>query len=160
MLLCDGLGHGGLAAAAAQALVAAFRSAPTLGPRDLLTHLHRSAGHTRGAVAGVAELDLDATLVRFAGIGNVAASVHTDGRRRSLVSLPGIVGQQARDIREFDAPLPPGALLVLHSDGLNDRWDIADHIGLRGHPPVVIAATLLRTAATRRDDAAVLVATA
>ena len=72
-----------------------------------------------------------------------------------MVSLPGIVGQQRREIREFDYPLPAEALVVLHSDGLTDRWTLDDYPGLAGHAPVVIAATLLRDAGRRRDDAAV-----
>ena len=52
------------------------------------------------------------------------------------------------------------ASLVLHSDGLTDKWDLGDYPGLTGHAPVVIAATLLRDAARRRDDAAILVARA
>jgi Stage II sporulation protein E (SpoIIE) len=81
-----------------------------------------------------------------------------DGSRRGLVSLPGIVGHQKRQIREYEYPLPPGAVLVMHSDGLVDRWNPADVPGLFTHSPQVIAATLLRDAGTRRDDAGVLVA--
>jgi anti-sigma regulatory factor (Ser/Thr protein kinase) len=160
VLLCDGLGHGELAATAAQALLTRFHTAPALHPRDLLTHLHRSTRHTRGAVAAVAELDSAAGQLTFAGIGNVSATLYADGARRGLVSLPGILGHQVRDIRSFDYPMPPGALLVLHSDGLNSRWDLAAHPGLTTHTPILVAASLLRDAGTRRDDAAVLVATA
>jgi hypothetical protein len=109
-------------------------------------------------VAGVAELDEDA--VHFCGVGNVAATIVDGERRRAMVSLPGIVGQQYREAREFSYPLAPGALVVLHSDGLTEKWDLGDYPGLADHAPVVIAATLLRDAARRRDDAAVLVARA
>ena len=158
LLLCDGLGHGALAAVAAQAAWAEFLTAPALGPRELLDHLHRHVRHSRGMVAGVAELDEDA--VRFCGVGNVAATIVDGERRRAMVSLPGIVGQQYREAREFSYPLAPGALVVLHSDGLTEKWDLGDYPGLADHAPVVIAATLLRDAARRRDDAAVLVARA
>jgi anti-sigma regulatory factor (Ser/Thr protein kinase) len=160
ILLCDGLGHGPLAAVAAQAVVTAFHAAPATGPRGVLDHIHRRTPHTRGAVAGIAELDPQHGVVRFAGIGNVAATVVTDDSRRAMVSLPGIVGHQLRDIREFDYPMPADALVVLHSDGLTDRWTLANYPGISTHTPVVIAATLLRDAGRRRDDAAVLVARA
>jgi anti-sigma regulatory factor (Ser/Thr protein kinase) len=156
VLLCDGLGHGPLASLAAQAVVAEFAAAPPLGPSALLDHLHRAIRHTRGAVAGVADLDGDR--VRFAGIGNVGASIVGGDRRRALVSLPGILGQQRREVREFEQPATDGALLVLHSDGLTEKWDLSAYPGLHSHAPVVVAATLLRDAGRRRDDAAVLVA--
>lgn len=159
ILLCDGLGHGALAAAAAHAAVVAFLNAPETSPRGVMEHLHRATTHTRGLVAGVAEIDEAARLVRYAGVGNVAATVN-GARRRVMVSLPGIIGHQVREVREFDYPLDPQALVILHSDGLTDRWTLADYPGLATHSPVLIAATLMRDAAKRRDDAAVLVAEA
>ncbi|HEY2796032.1 MAG TPA: transcriptional regulator, partial [Micromonosporaceae bacterium] len=75
-----------------------------------------------------------------------------------MVSLPGIVGHQARTVREFDYPAPAGALIVLHSDGLTDRWSLKSWPGLFDHTPSVVAATLLRDAARPHDDASVLVA--
>jgi len=158
VVLCDGLGHGVLAARAASAAIDAFLSAPDSGPRDVLSHVSRSIRHTRGAVAAVAELTDDR--IRFAGVGNVFAAVVRDTVRQIMVSSPGIVGHQHRDIREFDYAATPGAMVVLHSDGVSDRWRLEDYPGLLTRPPVVVAATLLRDAGHRHDDAAVLVARA
>ena len=163
LILCDGLGHGPLAALAAQAAVCRFATAAAGGPRDVMADLNEHLRHTRGAVAGVAEVDRDAGTVRFAGIGNVAATIVDGQSRRAMVCLPGIVGQLTgdlrRSVREFDYALPAGAAVILHSDGLTDRWDIADYPGLATRAAVVVAATLLRDAGRRRDDASVLVST-
>ena len=49
----------------------------------------------------------------------------------------------------------------MHSDGVTDKWRLADYPGLAaGHTPLVVATTLLRDAGVRRDDATVLVARA
>ena len=158
VLVCDGLGHGPLAAAAAAAAVHAFQVAPALRPAAVIDHLHRAVGHTRGVAAAVAELDPDAGLVRYAGLGNITGAVMDGPDRRGLVSLPGIVGHQRRAVREFDYPMPAGACLVMHTDGVTDRWRLADYPGLQRRSPQVIAGTMLRDAAVRRDDACVLVA--
>ncbi|MEV4628625.1 ATP-binding SpoIIE family protein phosphatase [Micromonospora sp. NPDC049523] len=158
VLVCDGLGHGPLAAAAAHAAVHAFHNAPVGPPSAVLEHLHRSISHTRGAAAAVAELVPDANLVRYAGLGNIAGFVVDGEERRGLVSLPGIVGHQRRAVRDFEYPLPDDANLVMHSDGVTDRWRLMDYPGLQRRSPQVIAATLLRDAGVRRDDACVLVA--
>jgi anti-sigma regulatory factor (Ser/Thr protein kinase) len=161
VLVCDGLGHGPLAGAATEAALTAFRAAPAGPPGTVVGHLHRAMSHTRGAALAVAELDREAGLLRYAGLGNIAAMIVADGeRRRGLVSLPGIAGHQRPTVREYDYPFPPGASLVMHSDGVVDRWDLGDYPGLPGHAPLVVAATLLRDAGTRRDDACVLVARA
>ncbi len=99
-------------------------------------------------------------LVRYAGIGNISSTILSSGHRRAMVSLPGIVGQQRRDIREFAYPLAAGDLVIMHSDGLTDRWDLSAYPNLVVQAPVLIAATLLRDHAKRRDDAAVVVARA
>jgi anti-sigma regulatory factor (Ser/Thr protein kinase) len=159
VMLCDGLGHGPLAAASARAAVAEFLAAPDEGPKGVLDHVHARIKHTRGVVAAVADFEPGDGAVRFAGVGNVAATVIDGGQRRSMVSLPGILGQQRREAREFSYEKSPQALLVLHSDGLTDRWDLATYPGLVAQPPVMVAATLIRDAAKRHDDASVLVAT-
>ncbi|MFI5835207.1 SpoIIE family protein phosphatase [Micromonospora sp. NPDC051300] len=159
VLVCDGLGHGPLAAAATGSAVAAFRSAPAGPPDVVVRHLHAAISHTRGAALAVAELDSAAGQLHFAGLGNIAAMIVATGeRRRGLVSLPGIAGHQRPAIRGYDYPFPPGATLVMHSDGVVDRWNLDDYPGLAGRPPLLTAATLLRDAGVRRDDACVLVA--
>lgn len=161
IMLCDGLGHGPLAGRAADAAVAAFLDAPVASPRHTVAYMNDRLGHTRGVVAAVAELDGDAGVVRFAGVGNVTAVVADGvGGRRGMVSLPGILGHRPPAPREFEYALSPSAAVILHSDGLSDRWHLADFPGLWSHPPVVQAGTLLRAAGRRRDDASIVVATA
>ncbi|WTO07209.1 SpoIIE family protein phosphatase [Micromonospora sp. NBC_00617] len=157
VLVSDGLGHGPLAAAATEAALAAFRDAPASPPAAVVSHLHRSMSHTRGAALAVAELT--AGVLHYAGLGNIAGViVEGDGQRRGLVSLPGIAGHQRPTVRGYDYPFGPGARLVMHSDGVVDRWRLTDYPGLAERSPLVMAATLLRDAGVRRDDACVLVA--
>lgn len=158
LMTCDGLGHGPLAAAATDAAVTAFRAAPAGSPKTVVEHLHRSLGHTRGAALAVAELDPTAAKLRYAGLGNIAAAVVDDDRRRGLVSLPGIAGHQRPVVREYDYPFGRNALLVMHTDGVADRWQLADYPGLADRSPLLTAATVLRDYGVRRDDAGVLVA--
>ncbi|MEV6366383.1 SpoIIE family protein phosphatase [Micromonospora musae] len=161
VLVADGLGHGPLACVASDAAIAAFHAAPPGSPAAVVQHLHRSMSHTRGAALAVAELPPSTGVLRYAGLGNIAAQVVTpDGRQRGLVSLPGIAGHQRPVIREYEYPFGADALLVMHSDGVVDRWRLDDLPGLVDRSPLVVAATLLRDAGTRRDDACVLVARA
>ena len=160
VLLSDGLGHGPLAARATEAAIRTFRDAPEESPAAVLRRLHQAMNHTRGAAAVVALLDPAAGQLRYAGIGNVSGVLLHEGGRQGLISQPGIVGHQVRGLREMIYPMPPDAVLVLHSDGVNDRWSLAQTPELLRHDPLVLAATLLRDAGLRRDDASVLVARA
>jgi serine phosphatase RsbU (regulator of sigma subunit) len=79
--------------------------------------------------------------------------------RSSLLSTPGIVGHHMPPSpRSFGQTLPPGSTLVLHSDGLTERWNPAALPGLFSRSAAVVAGQLLREAGVRRDDASVLAA--
>jgi anti-sigma regulatory factor (Ser/Thr protein kinase) len=154
-VLCDGLGHGPLAARAATEAVAAVLDEPSGEPAALVERAHRRIGHTRGGAIGVVRVK--GQQVRFAGLGNIAAVILADGTRKGMLSVPGIVGHQARAIRQFDYTAVPGAAIILHSDGISARWDPAALPGLNARDPLVIAAALLAQAGSHRDDAGVLV---
>ena len=154
-VLCDGLGHGPLAAAAAAEGVAAVLDDPAGEPAALLERVHRRMSGTRGGAVGVVRID--GQLARFAGLGNVAASIVSGGKRRSMISIPGIAGQQARTIRQFEYETPPGSAVILHSDGISSRWEAAALPGIEARDPLLVAAVLLAAAGIHRDDAGVLV---
>ncbi|MFG3284480.1 SpoIIE family protein phosphatase [Streptomyces sp. NPDC048111] len=159
VMSCDGLGHGPLAALAAQNAVQAFRTAAGRTPEQVMEEVHRSLRGTRGAAVAIARLEPDGRVL-LCGIGNITAALVTPTQRTTLMSHPGIVGHQIRQLRTYENQLAPGGVLVMHSDGLSERWSAADLAGLLHHPPAVIAAALLRQAGTRRDDASVVVARA
>ena len=154
-ILCDGLGHGPLAASASAEAVEAILEDPAGGPAVLLERVHRRLGHTRGGAVGIVELT--GQVVRFAGLGNIAASILADGSRKSMLSVPGVAGHQARTIRQFDYVAPPGAAIILHSDCVSSRWDAKSLPGLEYKDPLVICAMLLAEAGINRDDAGLLV---
>ncbi|GAA1792438.1 ATP-binding protein [Luedemannella flava] len=157
--LADGLGHGPLASRASEAAAAAFREAPAASPAAVLEYVHRAVAHTRGAVAAVVDLDSAAGQLTCASVGNISGWIVGHDRRRGLAAQPGFVGdRQRRAIREYTYPVAGDDVVVLHTDGLTDRWDLAGHPGLLLRDPLTIAAALLREAGLRRDDAGVLVA--
>ncbi|WP_433469125.1 ATP-binding protein [Spirillospora sp. CA-128828] len=159
-MLCDGLGHGPLAARAAwEAVRGAHETSLPGRPADVLGHVHRRMGSTRGGAVAVAAVEPAAGRVRFAGLGNVAGWILGPERRYGMVSVPGIAGTHDGRIREHSYDLPPGAAVVLHSDGLTSRWDLTDQLGPLSHDPLLIAAALLRDAGVRHDDRSVLAVT-
>jgi anti-sigma regulatory factor (Ser/Thr protein kinase) len=155
VMLCDGLGHGPLAAMASRAAVAILREDPEAEPAVLLRRVHQGLGRTRGGAVAIAAIGPEA--VTFAGLGNVAGWILSGPDRQGMISVPGIAGHQARTIRQYSYTRPPGAAVILHSDGLSSRWNAADLPGLAGQDPLVIAATLLREAGVHRDDAGIAV---
>lgn len=156
LLAADGLGHGPEAARAAAAAVRALEARKGAGAGELMHAAHDALRPTRGAALATARIDFGAGELRFAGVGNIAGCV-IDDNRRALVSHNGIVGHNMRKVQEFALPFPPGALCIMHSDGIQTQWDLDKYPGLAGRSPVLVAAILMRDFIRRRDDAMVLV---
>lgn len=159
LLVADGLGHGPLAAQASEAATAILASHPDRTPTMLLNDAHGALRATRGAAMAVAVIDTSTACLTFAGIGNIAAHVYDSGGggRRQLVSHNGIVGNNMRKIQEFVTPWHDGGWLLLHSDGLATRWDLAEYPGVFQRHPRILAALLYRDFVRGRDDVTIVV---
>lgn len=156
LLAADGLGHGPEAARAAAAAIRTLDARKGGEAGELMHASHDALRPTRGAALATARIDFEADELRFAGIGNIAGCVIEAGRR-ALVSHNGIVGHNMRKVQEFPLPFPKGALVIMHSDGIQTQWDLDRYPGLAGRSPVLVAAILMRDFIRRRDDAMVLV---
>src|SRR5262245_18331314 len=157
-LVADGLGHGLGAASAAREAIRIFQANLQHGLARILEAAHEALGSTRGAFLGIAELDPEQKLVRYAGIGNISGAIVAAGSSRHLVTMNGTVGHDVHKIREFSYPFPNSSLLMLHSDGLNTHWNLDHYPGLIAKPPSLIAGVLYRDHQRGNDDVTVLVA--
>ncbi len=158
LMLVDGLGHGVLASEAAREAERIFAESKTNSPSAILQDAHDALRKTRGAAMAVAALNLENGLVSFAGIGNIGTVLVTPDARRGMTSHNGIVGHQANRFQEFTYPWMANNLLVMHSDGLNTRWDLNPYPGIWSKHPALIAGILYRDFSRERDDVTVLVA--
>jgi hypothetical protein len=158
ILVADGLGHGEQAAYASGEAVKTFRNRSGDSPTAIVEAIHLALRGTRGAAVALLEVGAPEGIVRYAGVGNIAAAVISPGASRRLASHNGTAGHQVARIQEFTYPFPPGALLVLHSDGLNTHWKLDSYPGLAARHPGIIAGVLYRDFNRGRDDATVVAA--
>lgn len=158
VMVCDGSGHGPLAAAASQLAARVFCDGEPCPAEVAVARIHAALEGTRGGAVAVADYDQTTATVRYAGIGNISGSLVTAGARQGMVSLPGIAGYRARPVHVFQYQAPPGTLLVMHSDGLTERWSLDGRLRVMAADPVLVAGALLRDAGVHRDDASVVVA--
>jgi anti-sigma regulatory factor (Ser/Thr protein kinase) len=156
MMVADGLGHGTLAAQAAQCVAAAFESSPFDGPSELLVRAHRAAAGSRGAAAACARLGANGEVL-YAGVGNISGFLVSAERVQGMVSHGGTLGLMAARMQQFDYRRAPKSLIIMHSDGLSARWDLKSRPGVMQRDPAIIAAILYRDHSRGRDDATVVV---
>jgi anti-sigma regulatory factor (Ser/Thr protein kinase) len=160
IFLADGLGHGIQAADAANEAVKLFRKHAERAPAAILSYVHDGLKKTRGAAAAVTEIVHSAQSLTYAGVGNTAAVILSKRASRSLVSHNGTLGMLAPKFQEFHVPWPEDGILIMHSDGLQTKWDLSAYPGMLARHAAVIGGALLRDFKRMRDDASVVVAKA
>ncbi|MFB9909173.1 anti-sigma regulatory factor [Allokutzneria oryzae] len=160
-VLVDGSGHGEAAEAAAASALRVVEEHPEALPLDLLELMGVRIAPTRGAAVAVVHIDRATRVLRFAGTGNIVVRVHEPGVERAvqLVSSPGIVGHRAQRHRPVETlrQWTADSMVIMNTDGINQRWSLADWPGVRAHDPLVLSALILWQANRLRDDAGVLV---
>jgi anti-sigma regulatory factor (Ser/Thr protein kinase) len=155
-LVVDGLGHGPLAAQAAQCSTRTFGETPFDAPKLLIERMHRSLAGTRGAAAACVLIDAQGQL-SYAGVGNISASLISFEKSQGLASHNGTLGLRMPRLQQFEYQRSHGTMVVMHSDGISARWDMARKEDLLRRHPATVAAVLYRDHARGRDDATVLV---
>jgi anti-sigma regulatory factor (Ser/Thr protein kinase) len=153
----DGSGHGPHAASAARNAVEAFEKSDQRDSVRIMETIHRSLAPTRGAAIAIARVDRPAGIVRFSGIGNISAALVSDAAVKRMVSMNGTAGHVAPRVREFAYPYSGTATIILHSDGVSAKWDLAAYPGLAACRPSVIAGVLSRDFRRTNDDALIAV---
>ncbi|WP_250517737.1 SpoIIE family protein phosphatase [Caballeronia sp. INDeC2] len=163
VLVADGLGHGPMANRAATEAVKILEDCGGAPLESILDRAHHALRSTVGAAVGVARFPIcvqEESQVKFAGIGNLAASVWAETSHKHLASHDGVIGHAYRRVQQFEVPCAKGALIVLHSDGLMSRWDLSRYPVLAVRHPALVAAVLYRDYARGHDDVTVFVARA
>jgi anti-sigma regulatory factor (Ser/Thr protein kinase) len=156
-LMADGLGHGPLAAEAAEEAIRMFQLSAERPLEQIMQAIHGSLAKTRGAAVSLAEVRAGHRVVNYVGIGNISASIWSRGKTRSMVSMNGTVGHTIARIQSFSYPWESASMLLMHSDGIGTRWALDQYPGLAQKHPALIAAVLYRDFSRRRDDATVIV---
>jgi anti-sigma regulatory factor (Ser/Thr protein kinase) len=155
LLVSDGLGHGPNAHEASEQAKRHFRqTAPGQGPLEVLQRIHANLRATRGAAVAVTRWQ--GNDITFGGIGNISGVVLGGPRNQQMVSMSGITGHEARRVQTFSYEGAAGRLMILHSDGLQTRWDLSAYRGLAGKHPGLIAGVLFRDFNRGRDDTTVV----
>lgn len=156
--VADGLGHGEGAAEASALAVQLFASNASRSADEIVGAIHLGLRATRGAAVAVAEIDVRAGRLRYAGVGNIGARILDGTGMRSLVSHHGIVGHQVRKVQAFEYPWTGEGALIMQSDGITSQWKAESWPGILRRDPALLAAAVYRDHARPRDDSTVVVA--
>lgn len=156
LAVIDGLGHGERAAEASCAAVEYLRTNYRQELVAMLAGCHQALKRTRGAVIGLARVNVATATLTCSGVGNIR--IKSSGAHPARpVSVPGIIGSNFRHARQEVFPFHKGDTLFLYSDGISDRLDPAQFAG-QGMGVQQIAEEVVREFGRDSDDTTIIVA--
>lgn len=159
--LSDGLGHGPDAAVASAAVAAHVLTNPAASPGDLIAAMDADPVIRRGATVAVVQLCPARSTLLFCGVGNTTVRLFSgSGKCETLISVPGIVGRRQRRRKPAivaERSWSEDSWLIMHTDGISERWDTADWPEAFDRDPAILAGWLLGQYRRHRDDACALV---
>jgi len=159
--VADGLGHGPAARVASARAIDVVRLHAGDPLPVILQRAHEALHGTRGCAMTLARHDTRTGTLSVCGVGNIDTMVLTaSGERRGHVPKAGTLGVRSppRDPRITDLELHSGNALIMASDGLPRRTEVARIPGLTFHASPWIAHHLVTEHARSNDDVLVLVA--
>jgi len=159
VLISDGLGHGVGAQQATQAALEIFHLHDDHDISSLFQLFHKALRKTRGAAIAIAQINWEKHTLDFAGIGNIEGKLIPPLKNYSLFTRNGIVGHEFRHMQLLSYTFAEKMTLILHSDGIKNRWDLTQYPGLLAKHPSLISGVLYRNYFRGRDDATVLIVT-
>lgn len=159
MMLADGLGHGPEANKAVREAAAAFKVFPDYSPTETIRFIHNAIKKTRGAVMNIIAFDQQRKVWTSAGVGNIAARLSGPVNFKNHMSYNGIVGHNIPGtMNDQDYSIDEFNQVILCSDGIKTRIDMARYPMMYKYDPAVLAAAIYKDHARRNDDMSVVIA--
>jgi phosphoserine phosphatase RsbX len=159
LAVVDGAGHGREAASAASAALETLEANAADGVISLIQRCHERLKGTRGAVMSLILLDTRENTITAAGVGNIEAMVLRGGPEapegsETMLARPGLLGYRLPLPQAIVAPIAPGDLLILVTDGISRDFT---RVFSAGDSPATIAEYIASRFQCDHDDSLVLV---
>lgn len=151
--IVDVLGHG---RAAHKVAVSAMDFLEKNYRRDLTEVMEDFNEHVKGSsglVAGLCHLNVETGALTYVGIGNITVRKFGSSSQK-IVARDGIVGYMMPRPKEDTMKLHDGDVLVLHTDGVKEHFELADYPELLADDAETIARRIVYQFGKEEDDAA------
>ena len=154
--IVDGAGHGPEAHEIALASRDFLEKNKDTELPKLMKDLHENLRGTRGGVAIIGKLDIEALQFSYVGIGNIVLRKFGNSSERS-VTQDGVIGCHIRTPKEKLMKILGGDVLVLHTDGIASHFDLNDYPEILKDDAKTIANNLIKKFSKKDDDATCVV---
>jgi len=154
--LFDALGHGDLAYETAKILLKSLQDNYRLPLEQMIQLSHQSLIGSRGAVLFLAVITKSE--FKYIGIGNIESFLGMIGLPpKRLMSYRGVLGATLPEIKVTTLPWNPGSWLLVHTDGILERWKSVEQVFIKGGDPGMCCRQIVQDYSRDNDDASVLI---
>ncbi|HEY0653848.1 MAG TPA: ATP-binding protein [Chryseosolibacter sp.] len=158
VFLGDGLGHGKYAEEAVTRAGDFFFETDDANPVDILRQMHEKVRRTRGLVATVGVLDRKRNEWKICGVGNIVTRLYQGITYKNYMAYNGTIGLNIpTSINHSTLPAERNQYLVMCSDGIRSRWDLAKFPSLLKYDNMVMAAAVYKDYTRGTDDSSILI---
>lgn len=159
LMLADGLGHGPEANKAVNEAATAFRIFPEYSPSETLRFIHANIKKTRGAVINIAGYEFESKKWSSAGVGNIFVRFNGPAAIKNHMAYNGIIGHNMPSTINDQFYLGSEInQVLLCSDGIKTRIDLARHPQMYKYDAAILAAVIYKDYARKNDDMSVVIA--
>lgn len=159
IFLGDGLGHGEYANDAVRTAADFFSGCPETDPVDIIRQMHEKVRRTRGLVASVAVLDLKRQRWQVCAVGNITTRLYSGISFRNYMSYNGTIGLNIpTSLKGSVFEVERNQHLIMNSDGIRSRWDLAKYPSILKYDGAVIGAAVYKDFGRGTDDTSILIA--
>jgi serine/threonine protein phosphatase PrpC len=157
LCIVDGLGHGERAADASRETLDCLQR--RFGALEIqnFEYCDKTLRHTVGVAVGLARIAPQSALLYFCGIGNIRALVRHEGRQSQFNCSYGILGAGFHPLFIEKKPFPPGATLIMATDGIDEHFDQYIFAPTESSNPQRMGEVILNRYGLQRDDAGLVI---
>ncbi len=158
IFLGDGLGHGIEASKVVLQAGQAFTECEEMDVINIIRYIDEAVKKTRGLVGTVAVFDRRKRSWSICGVGNIISRMVDQTGVKNYLTFNGIIGLNVpRTLNGHEILHEDGQILLMSSDGLQNRWDPAKYPSILRYDNSIFAAALIKDYAKNTDDVAVAV---
>lgn len=155
--IVDVLGHGKEAHKIAVIATDLLKNNYRMDLTEIMKSLHLCLKEeARGAVVGLCFLDLKRGILKYVGIGNITLRKFGSNTIR-IVPRDGVVGYMMSPPREETMILYDDDVLILHTDGVKEHFNLEDYPEILKDSAKKIAQHIIRQFGKKTDDALCIV---
>jgi hypothetical protein len=159
IFFADGLGHGEYAKEAVDHAGDFFYSCEDDEPIDIIRQMHEKIRRTRGLVATLAVMDKKSKEWRLCGVGNISTRIYTGIVYKNYMPYNGTIGMNIPNSMKVSTYyVEKNQHLVMCTDGIRTRWDVAKYPSIFKYDNTIMAASLYKDFTRGNDDASILIA--